>query len=70
MVEIDSDGSLVLDSPQSMERQDKLAKAKAMEDNINHMRHRKVVEDSIKSRREAAQLNKKLFQLENNKKNS
>jgi hypothetical protein len=48
MVEIDSDGSLILDSPENMERQEKLAKAKAMDDKITHMRHRKMVEDAIK----------------------
>lgn len=54
MVQFDSDGSMVLESPESMEKKEKLLKAKELEDKVNQMRHRKNVEDAIKHRRETA----------------
>ena len=68
MVEIDSDGSLVLDSPESIEKKEKQANAKELDDKINHMRHRKEVDYNIKQRRELALLKKKNDQIDNNKK--
>ena len=59
MVEIDSDGSQILDSPESIEKKEKLERARQLEDKISHMRHRKIVEDAIKQRRETALHQKK-----------
>jgi CMP-N-acetylneuraminic acid synthetase len=59
MVEIDSDGSMILESPDSMEKKKKIERAKELEDKITHMRHRKVVEDAIKHRRDTALRQKK-----------
>ena len=54
MVEIDSDGSYVLESPESIEKKEKIARHKELEEKITHIRHRKNVEDAIKRRRETA----------------
>jgi hypothetical protein len=48
MVEIDSEGSMILDSPGSLDKREKQEKHKEIDDRVTHMRHRKNVEDNIK----------------------
>ena len=47
-VEIDSEGSMILDSPHSLEKRNKQELHKEIDDRVTHMRHRKNVEDNIK----------------------
>lgn len=67
MVEIDSDGSQILESPESMEKREKLKRARELDDRIAHARHRKEVEAAIKARRETAH-QMKMVQNEKNRK--
>ena len=52
MVEIDSENSSILESPETMEKKDKAWKLEELEEEISKLRYKKELEEGIRKKRD------------------